>query len=219
MSEPTSVVTDEQLKKLSLRAIVAYAARCARRVLPLYPRKANYFWGKKKDIRSLDAAVYAAELFAANDLRLPVDVLDMRLQSERRRGRRDSAMNLAAARAVAASNAAEAIAKKMASSKNLPVIAIASAASGAAFTAAKAAVSQSSPNVDPNDVITQARVVDCSASVAAIAAGVFAEERAAKIRDYEELLSQMVYSERFPKLGDYVEITGPLWPDGEPNWR
>jgi hypothetical protein len=213
-------VTREDLQTLPLRAIVAYAARCAGRVVPLFPRVARYFWRRKKDLTAIRAAVSVAEFFAEDAL-----VGEFELRNFLRSsgpppgpgGARDVAMDLATVRAAAAGDQAEAVAKEMMSRKNLPAAAIASAASAAAFTAVKAAYSRNNPAVTPDDVVAQALISDLNASLAAVAGGAGAEERAAKIADYEQLAT-LPYIGRWPDLGEPIRIPWSLWPTHEPPW-
>src|SRR4051794_39289593 len=69
------MATAEELKRLPLRAIVAYAARCARRVQPLYR-----LLGGVDDREVLEAAVSRAigiaEVFANGNLVSAVDAQD-----------------------------------------------------------------------------------------------------------------------------------------------
>lgn len=57
------MVTEEDLKQLPLCAIVAFAARCARRVQPLYRLPEN-FPDRAKHLRAVETAISTAELFA-----------------------------------------------------------------------------------------------------------------------------------------------------------
>lgn len=55
--------TKEDLEKLPHRAIVAYSARCARRVQPLFDWKKD----RLKHFLAVDRAIESAESFAAGD--------------------------------------------------------------------------------------------------------------------------------------------------------
>src|SRR4051794_36527393 len=59
-----AMTTEEELQRLPLRAIVAYAARCARRVRPLY-RLPQDFPDRVKHELAVDHAIEYAENFAA----------------------------------------------------------------------------------------------------------------------------------------------------------
>src|SRR4051812_12816304 len=57
------MATEEELKRLPLRAIVAYAARCARRVRPLY-RLPDDVHDRERDEAAVSRAITLAEEFA-----------------------------------------------------------------------------------------------------------------------------------------------------------
>lgn len=218
MSRPTPGITEEQLKKLSLRAIVVYTTRCAKRVLPFYAHQAKYFWGKKKDIRSLQLAVKVGELFATGffENNRILERFESRI-ANKTMPVRDPEMDFITMKGTTVYEAAEVIANKLVARNNLPAAAIASAASSVAATVAKAANTRNNPALNPNTVVTQAIIGDINAGIAALAVGVGKEELNAKLSDYE-LLSKMQYSVIFPELGDTIELYQPLWPNGEPNW-
>jgi hypothetical protein len=55
------MITSQDLEKLPLRAIVAFAARCARRVQPLFRS------GEKNELRAVEAAIACAERCARGE--------------------------------------------------------------------------------------------------------------------------------------------------------
>lgn len=218
-------ISEDQLRRLSLRGIVMYASRCAERVFPLYSHRARYFWGKKKDMRALQMAIFAAEFLAEDTLVMnELDTSELLMVkthfSSRSRVQRDPAMDLAAARALTASELAAAVAKKMNSRKMLVASAIASAASRAAYAAMKAANSQNNLEVNPEIVVTNAILVDALASLAALSGDAVSGERASKIADYEKLLSLMDDNMRYPEFGHPISHMdlGSLWRKGQPGW-
>ncbi len=58
MPEPQQLPTEEELLRLSLRALVAYAARCARRAQPSFTSQ------HKQHVEAVDRAIILAEQFA-----------------------------------------------------------------------------------------------------------------------------------------------------------
>ena len=62
MSDAVKLPTVEELKKLPFRALVAFAERCARRVLPVYE---GWKDAKPRDIEALETSVCLSEGIAA----------------------------------------------------------------------------------------------------------------------------------------------------------
>ena len=193
MPERTSWPTKDDLKKLPLGAIVAYAVRCARRVKPLYGRAAGMAEFRKHEAavewaislaesfclsHDVSAPAYAAA-YAARDAAGATDVRD-------------------AARAAAAAARAAAYAFDVPKSSVYDQPFYASRVAAEAVDAAQAA----------------ARAADHASGVAS------AVEAAARA-DFDRLSSLNLGT--YPELGQPIDSTkngplGPLWPEGAPEW-
>jgi hypothetical protein len=181
----------EDLARLPLRAVVAFAARCARRVLPLFMQDARVSDGKV-DAEAVERAVRIAEDSGAG---LPVS----------------------AAEAVAAEVEAEAAAEPVhrvvggdGTVMSVPSLGLAGAASN---RAAAAAASAARFEADKN-IRAAANSAAWAGAYACEAGGPAA--KAAVERDWALLKA---VAETFRPSGAAAfppEFFGPLWPDGEP---
>jgi hypothetical protein len=187
------MVTEDDLKQLPLRAIVAFVARCARRVQPLYrlpegcPRKAEHETG-------VDLVIQAAERFALGDL-----------------AAYDAAYDAARAAVRAADNFILDVAIDEALEGELDVVL---RAARAAHDVANAAYATLGYALDARPALDVAHVAHVAARVAARAGD-------AAYTDYENLLALRL--SKFPDLGQAIDPSesgplGPLWPDGAPKW-
>jgi hypothetical protein len=200
----------EDLKKLPLRAIVAFAARCARRVQPLYELPAQ---GKKLDryIASVNDAVIIAERFA-------VDADDA---SDAATSHRGLAADIAAQVAIDTYTAGASPDTARASYTSRAARAAASAASAAMI----AAETRSGLKSKFAPFFVAERAADAERSAAAAADAVVANNstsvRIAAQLDYERLLALNLG--HFRDLGEPIDATeagplGPLWPGEPPTW-
>lgn len=190
-------VTEEDLKKLPLRAIVAFAARCARRVQPLYAEPAD-----SAEITSVDRFIAIADSVAEGQMSIRSPGHDV--------GAHYSSANskTAGVAAVLAARAAE----------NATI-------SAAYALRAKHAVSPT--DRDKDYVLAIETASDVAGDVAAVTVALWESElRGTKLRtgvlaDFQALRSFQLGS--FPELGPPIDPSeagplGPLWPDGEPEW-
>ncbi len=194
-SEGIRFVTKEELRKLPRWACVAFAARCARRVQPLF----KFGWPGAPDehVRAVDRAIALAEESA-------------------HMGRADSLI-LDAARAAYAANAAARAANAAARAANA-ANAAARAARAAAYAANAAAnaANDADADADAADAAAAARGADAAARGADAAARGAAADAAARA-DYE-LLVALSKKNRNPEATVDVALLGPLWANGEPKW-
>lgn len=193
MPDQPSWPTEDELRKLPLGAIVAYAARCARRVQPLYGRAAGAAKPTKHEA-AIEWAISLAENFclrhevsgaayaAAYDARDAVDAADAR-----------DAARAASAAARAAAYAFD-IPKSAVYEHAVYANRVAIEADDAANAAARAA----------NHACDGARAVEAAARA-----------------DFDRLLQ--LNQGTYPQLGTPIAATengplGPLWPGGPPDW-
>jgi len=193
MSEQPSLPTEDDLKQLPLRAIVAYAMRCARRVQPLLLR-ATGLPGHERNVGAVDEATLAAERFCRGEQVTAADADAHAAYADAVNARAACAAADAAARAAYASYAAARATR-------------AAAARAAAENAAAYAVNAA-------DAATDA-TADAAADADAEATAVRAAEAAAKA-DYDRLLSLNLGV--YPELGQPIDPTengplGSLWPE------
>lgn len=186
-------VTADDLKRLPLRAIVAFAARCARRVQPLDRGAAT---------TRLEFAIDFAERFAKDEEIRWHDAVD---------AGREAAVSEAEHVADAAANAADAASRVAKISDN---IANADCAPNNLYIARDA----SARAVVTAAYSAAALAADAAASVSPLAADV---SSSAANRDYKRLME--LEPGNFPALGRPIDPTetgplGPLWPNGEPEW-
>jgi len=193
MPDKRELPTADDLKKLPLGAIVAYAVRCARRVQPLYGCAAGI-----AELRKHEAAVEGA-ISLAEDFCLSHDVSAPAYGAAyAARDAADTTVAKDAARAAAAAARAAAYAF------DLPKCAV---YDRPVYTSRVAA-----------EAIDGARA---AARAAEHASGSAAAVEAAARADFDRLseLNQGTY----PELGQPIDATkngplGPLWPEGPPEW-
>ncbi len=196
-----------ELKRLPLRAIVALAARCARRVRRLYSMPENMPHAAKYQ-SALDRAIEVAEMVAASAVVPGTAVATAARDARVAANGGTTAAGAAATSASSAARAAEGATKA------------ATAAAGAApttATAAEAAEAASSSAEAGRAAEATAAAAEIAYLYAVDAAGVAAAAEA----DYVKLLRLNLG--KYPDLGDPVDPSesgplGPLWPDGEPEW-
>jgi len=185
--------TEDDLKRMPLGAIVAYAVRCARRVQPLYGCPAHVAELPKHEA-AIEWAISLAEKFC-----LSHEVKDAAY------GAAYHAMDAAdSAAAKAAAKAAAAAVRAAAYAFDLPKSAVYDQPLYASRVAAEA--------------VEGAKAAARAAGHAAGGAGAF---EAAAQADFARLLQLKTGS--YPKLGQPIDPTkngplGPLWPAGEPDW-
>ncbi|MGD0042206.1 MAG: S8 family serine peptidase, partial [Isosphaeraceae bacterium] len=203
-----SIPNEEDLKRLPLRAIVAFAARCARRVRPLY-RIPDSSPDREVHERSIDHAIEITESVARGvdltreaevdqDITRPaINPSDENLASEavRAAAAEIQLAGEAAAKAMHAAIGATAIAR----SPDVSTLFIADAVAGNAAAAAKFA----------------------SKVVAGVSHNAQQDYESRATSDYEILLERRLGE--FPNLGQPINPSesgplGPLWPDREPKW-
>ena len=195
MSEALLPTVDE-LKTLTLRAMVAYAVRCARRVQPLYwqVREVTH---REKHEAAIETASTIAERFCRGEPIVAAAAADAARAAE--------AAADAADTAEAAAEAAEAAAEA--------ARAVRAAADDARAADARAA-----------DAARAARAAFASATASTTAATAKAVGKAAVAAaraDYYRLVSLNL--EGYPDLGPPIDPTengplGPLWSAGPPAW-
>lgn len=193
MSDALSLPTADDLKKLPLGAIVAYAARCARRVQPLYGCAAG-LGDLRKHEAAVEGAISLAEAFClSHDVSVPAYGA-----AYAARDAADSPAAKDAARAAAAAGRAAAYAF------DLPKCAVYDRPVYASRVAAEA--------VD---------AADAAARAADQASGGAGAVQAAARADFGRLSKRNQGT--YPELGQPLDATqngplGPLWPAGPPEW-
>ena len=212
MSDQPSLPTEDDLKKLPLGAIVAYAVRCARRVQPLYGRAAGLAEWRKHET-ALEWAISLAENFCLSHV-VSAAAYDAAY------GARSAAQ---AVDARDAARAASAAARAAAYAFDVPKSAVYDHVIYASRVAAEA--------VDAAKAAARAAAHAASATTAAACSpdedesdendDEDAAQDAAARADYDRLLK--LNPGAFPKLGQPIDATengplGPLWPAGEPDW-
>ena len=212
MPDERGLPTPDELAKLPRRAVVAFAARCARRAQPLFAAE----WAAPRDfLEAIDRAIGLAESFAAAA-----------------KPAYDAAKAAANAAADAADVAANVAANVVADAAPKPAYfaAIAGANAAAAAAAAKFAdVAANVANAAANVAYAAANAdtVTDVASAAAHAAAVYANSAYAAdtvdvatsgvLRDFVRLRAA-AQTENWTNNDTPVppEFFGPMWPDGEP---
>jgi hypothetical protein len=196
------MVTEEDLKRLPLRAIVAFAARCARRVRPLY-RLPTDDPGAAEHEHAVERVLKMAESFAAGERSVVAESNDTRA---------------AAARAAGAAGAKYLVLDDPSvGATTLTAAALAAASAEAASASAEAAADR----IPATALEAADRAADAALSAAARATDELTTIRTAVAADYERLIQLRLGNH--PDLGDPVDPSesgplGPLWPDGEPEW-
>ncbi|MBX3322800.1 MAG: hypothetical protein KF757_07395 [Phycisphaeraceae bacterium] len=196
------IPTEEELATLPRWACVAFAARCARRVQPLY----KHFWpdAPAKHVEALDKVITLAQASAAD----PASTSEAELRAVH-----------AAAHAAAATYSAHAHAADAAASDAAAAHAV--AAYSAADAAARAAVAAYSAAVAVYAAATRAAAAADAAHSAAHSADtapyVFAHASRAIRRDYEQLKAAAKAEQWSDDTPVPPAFFGPLWPDGEPS--
>lgn len=201
-----------RLAQLPLHAIVAFAARCARRVEPLY-RLPDRTPVALKHTRNVKAAIKIAERFAS--VSGPSYTRDAA-----------SAARAADAAHDAAASAAHASADAPAVSADKAAFKIAAAVARAAAHAARVVDEANSANADVVADRAAWQVADRAADAARAAeAARSAVDKGSLEIIYEPDLAALTRLNlgQFPELGDPIDPSesgplGPLWPDGEPAW-
>lgn len=190
------VPTEEELKKLPRWATVAFAARCARRVQPLF----NDWDRENKYTRDITTAILVAEISAA---RASVFAADLNA---------DSAIPFAGT--LAAKNAANAAAD---------VVCVAEqAVAYVATRVAQATVFAARAVIEAEAAIPAARAVMFAADTAATEATLNEAPceilHRAIIRDYELLKEAARKKEWTDETPVSPEFFGSFWPEGEPEY-
>jgi hypothetical protein len=181
----------DDLQKLPLRALVAYAARAARRVQPIYDRATQIPDFSEKKV-AVDSAISVAEGFCAGNS-YNAQVLEV-----------SKATAHGAAQAVAASDATYYAAQAAWAAVDAAHAAFASTGIVAAAHAATAASSSE------NAVAHCADMIAALVSVAAAAAD-YERLRDLNLGTYPELGDRVDATEKGP--------LGPLWPRGQPSFQ
>jgi hypothetical protein len=204
------MVTEEDLKRLPLRAIVAFAARCARRVLPLY--LPHQKWPDAADFkRAVELAVLAAERTAEGNYDPTID---------------PSACSGEASVAADGPDATAYLPKVTAFTRNAGRAA-SNAADVAAVTIAAGITSSDAAAVRFAVRAVNAALAGARAGTEAVIAGAMKAEQASSAfaratdSDFRKLV-ELDLGE-YPAVGRTVDPSasgplGPLWPDGEPEW-
>ena len=188
MSGPPLLPTEDDLKKLPLLAIVAYAVRCARRTQPVVDTIPNF----TTHGAAVEQAISLAERFCVGkDLNDAPD---------------------AAERAADAAGRAATLARSFAGGS---AVALAAGAAQAAAQAA-AAVEDFWTQPDSADRVAQAATYAAGRAGRAVSADRYAAVSAAARADYDGLLSLNLGT--YPELGQPIDPTengplGPLWPE------
>jgi hypothetical protein len=198
--------TEKDLRRLPLRAIVAYAARCAWRVKSLY-RLPDDYPDKPRHEEAVDKAISAARYYAADQVFAGI------IRSAFAAGDdAAAAADSAAGAAIAGDDAAAAADSARAAAAAARAAATAAAADRATVSSARMAADSAAlsvawiahpPNMTPAETDRDART--CAAARA----------------DFHRLLDLDLG--RFPEPGNPVDPSesgplGPLWPDGAPEW-
>ncbi len=192
MANEPSLPTEDDLKKLPLLAIVAYAVRCARRAQPTFAAIPNF----APQGAAVEQAISLTERFCVGtDLNAAPD---------------------AAERAADAAGRAATLARSYAGG------AAAALAAGAAQAAAQATAAVEDYWVQPNsaDRVVRAAAYAAGRASRAVAADRSAAVNAAARADYNRLLSLNLGS--YPDPGQPIDPTetgpvGALWPEGAPS--
>ena len=192
MSEPTLPTVDE-LKTLTLRAIVTYAARCARRVQPLY-WQARGVAHREKHEAAVELALTIAEQFCRGEPIATASAADAARAAEAAADAADTAESAAEA-AEAAAEAARAA--RAARTADADADAKAARAARAAFAGATAAGTAATARTAGKAAVAAAR------------------------GDYYRIVALNL--EGYPELGQPIDPTelgplGPLWAAGPPAW-
>ena len=193
MPTRSELPTQQDLKKLPLGAIVAYAARCARRVQPLYGRAAGIAELPKHTADVEGAIVLAEDFCLSHAVSTPAYAAAYHARTAA-----DAADAKDAARAAAAAARAAAYAF------DIPKSAVYDHSVYASRVAAEAA----------DGAQAAARAADHAS------AGAQAAEAAARA-DFDRLLT--LNQGTYPELGQPIDPTengplGPLWPEEPPEW-
>jgi hypothetical protein len=204
--------TEDDLNKLPLRAIVAYAARCARRVQPLFRQAAG----------AHDFAKHAAAVEQANSL-TEWFCLGRDVGAYAGGGRSTVPVARAAARATIA--AARAAARAASAAAFASAAAIAAEDSAAAFATGAFAAAAAADAVAAADAATAADSIATDHAIAgeAIVAAAAADDAVGvtAASDYARLRELNLGC--YPELGPPLDPTeqgplGPLWTDQPPQW-
>ncbi len=197
-------VTEENLRELPRRAMVALAARCARRVQPLYELPAG-LPERQKHVEAIENAIQVAELFAKGTV--PAATW----------APADAAQRPAC---VADANAA------FSAATNLEVAATAAAAIFQTVFAAWAAGTANESEAVSRTLaaIQTAETTDTRAAFALGGNALLPSAivvRAAACTDLQKLLNLNLG--KFPNLGSAIDPgengpLGPLWPERQPDW-
>ncbi len=202
MSEEIKLPTKEDMAQLPIWAIVAFAARCARRVQPIFTT-----WPKalRMSIDAINNAISIAEMISEWKYKNRIEkVTDVNVATYTAEAYAYTAM---------AAEAAEIPA---------PEVGAYAAADDAAYAAAEAAkatigVAESAVN---NNAHSTALVAAYATAEAAKAAPKHLQTTIRKeiIRDFKSLLKKSLRLEyqKDPLPQPYTKIFGPMWPDGEP---
>lgn len=193
MSDQPSLPTEDDLKKLPLLAIVAYAVRCARRVQPVLDTLPSFAIHGA----AVEQAISLTERFCVGkDLNAAPDAVE---------------------RAADAAGRTASVAQSFAGGSAVAL------AAGAAQAAAQATAAVEDSWADSNSADRVARAATYAAGRAgrAVATDRYAAVSAATRADYDRLLSLNLGI--YPELGLPIDPTengplGPLWPEGPPTW-
>jgi len=188
------VITAEELKKLSRRGMAAFAARCARRVQPLFDIQER--------VEAVRKAIEVAEDFAKGGAGNPNEAYAAAVATGGSKAHPESGdvASLGSSSSIGASGSSEA----------------AEAAREAAGYAAR-----TGSYYDPGaPTYAAAAAVAAAKAAAAVGDGDGSTATAVKI-DYEKLLR--LHHVAFPEIDDPIDPSesgplGPLWPDGKPEW-
>lgn len=192
MADSVKLPTEKDLKKLSPRARAAYAARCARRVQPLYTS------ADPRHIEAVENAIAMAERFAGGACAVHTAVPDAYAAAIR------AATAAGAAYAAYAADAAAALGAALgaADADAFPDVAYAAAVRmcNAADAAARAYAARTVAAGGVAVAATRAALAICVSN------------------DYRRLLGLSPARGRKKDRPVDVATLGPLWPDGEPDW-
>jgi hypothetical protein len=189
---------EAELRQLPRLAVVAFAARCARRVLPLFER-AKGMREYEKHRSAVEEAVHQAEAVATGTVEV-ARVATAAAAAAAATAADAKAAQYAALTAATAANAAEADSANVAIHAAATAAVAGSAVSAEATAAANAAVSAVSAAAISNALAARARIT----SVA---------YRAIR-RDYELLLA---WTQQGWEIETFLpEVFGPIWPEGPP---
>lgn len=191
--------TKDQLKKLPLRAIVAYAVRCARRVQPLY-RLARRIPDRERHQAAIETILMIGERFCRDETAAAANAFTAG-------ARTFSAARVTGAADAAARAARAASAARAANATHAALVANAARAASAAAEAANAA--------EATETVEAANVAATNAT------NVAATNANAAGADYDRLVSLNLGV--YPNLGQPIDLAengplGPLWPEVPPKW-